>query len=110
MDSLIKPLPVQAGSPPPSPISRTSQANYRTSLSQNLTKANMTNQEEQKINLPDTLSDFASALREHGPILVAHDMRKYFPERHSEYISASLNLERQRQVAALFKPPTPPSV
>jgi transcriptional regulator of NAD metabolism len=75
-------------------------------LSANLTDVYMNKEQEeaQKINLPDTLSDFASAIREHGPILVAHDMRKYFPERHSEYVSASLNLERQRQVAVLFKP------
>ena len=57
-----------------------------------------------KIDLLDAVNDFACAVREHGPMRVAHDMRRYFPERHGEYIAASLNLERQRQVAALFKP------
>jgi len=57
-----------------------------------------------KIDLLEAVNDFASAVREYGPMRVAQDMRKYFPERHGEYIAASLNLERQRQVAALFKP------
>lgn len=55
----------------------------------------------------DCLIDFAAAIQTYGPDAVAADFRKNYPEKNAAFVKAALQVNRQQQVAALFKPVIP---
>lgn len=55
----------------------------------------------------DTLVSFANAMEEEGTKKVAEDFRRYYPTQNAEFVRAALAINKERQIAALFKPVIP---
>lgn len=58
----------------------------------------------------DTLVSFANAMEEEGVMKVAQDFRTYYPDKNAEFVKAALQINKQQQVAALFKPVIPKEI
>lgn len=55
----------------------------------------------------DCLIDFAGAIQTYGAETVAADFRRNYPEKNAAFVKAALAVNKQHQVAALFKPVIP---
>lgn len=55
----------------------------------------------------DCLIDFAAAIQTYGAEKVAEDFRRNYPEKNAMFVKAALMVNKQQQVAALFKPTLP---
>ena len=55
----------------------------------------------------DTMVSFANAIDEEGVVRVAEDFRRYYPTQNAAFVTAALQINKQQQVAALFKPVLP---
>lgn len=60
--------------------------------------------ETEELDYNEVLSDFSSAIQNNGAMRVAVDFAKYFPNQSDEFVRATINSNRARNVAALFKP------
>lgn len=58
----------------------------------------------------DTLVSFANAMDEEGVMKVADDFRKFYPSQNAAFVQAALKINKERQVAALFKPVIPKEI
>lgn len=60
--------------------------------------------ETEELDYSETLSDFSSAIQNKGALRVAGDFAKYFPNQSSEFVNATLTVNKARSIPSLFKP------
>lgn len=65
----------------------------------------MTEDTEQiKLRYTEAISDFAGAIQENGAKQVAEDFMEYYPTQCQDLVDCVYNVQKERRVAALFKP------
>lgn len=60
--------------------------------------------EKHELRYSEAISDFAGAIQEDGARKVAEDFMEYYPTQCQDLVDCVYNVQKERRVAALFKP------
>jgi len=60
--------------------------------------------ETEKLRYSEAISDFAGAIQESGAMKVAKDFLEYYPTQCQDLVDCVYNTQKEKRIAALFKP------